>query len=190
MRTGESARCGRQPERQWQHRLRCSRAARPPALAARASRRQIGTVTEGGERHGILRELGGREKCVVCVIKGYLDLQNLLAEEALPRALSLPLLEELTEASVQSVWAGDMGRRKTPRVRLSGCLEVAEGTMALVKSLFDGERDVKNWAARKESARRRQASRTLFSRWQRQAARCRELQRSSARMTNSKRSPS
>ena len=103
---------------------------------------------------------------MVCVIKGYLDLQNLLAEEALPRALSLPLLEELTEASVQSVWAGDMGRRKTPRVRLSGCLEVAEGTMALVKSLFDGERDVKNWAARKESARRRQASRTLFSRWQ------------------------
>ena len=186
MRTGESARCGRQPERQWQHRLRCSRPARPPALAARASRRQIGTVTEGGERHGILRELGGREKCV----KGYLDLQNLLAEEALPRALSLPLLEELTEASVQSVWAGDMGRRKTPRVRLSGCLEVAEGTMALVKSLFDGERDVKNWAARKESARRRQASRTLFSRWQRQAARCRELQRSSPRTSTSTMSPS
>ena len=120
MRTGESARCGRQPERQWQHRLRCSRPARPPALAARASRRQIGTVTEGGERHGILREL--REKCVVG-----LDLQNLLAEEALPRALSLPLLEELTEASVQPVWAGDMGRRKTPRVRLSGALKSPKG---------------------------------------------------------------
>ena len=65
--------------------------------------------------------------CVTAKVTLGLDLQNLLAEEALPRALSLPLLEELTEASVQPVWAGDMGRRKTPRVRLSGALKSPKG---------------------------------------------------------------
>ena len=83
----------------------------------------------------------------------YLDLQNLLAEEALPRALSLPLLEELTEASVQSVWAGDMGRRKTPRVRTSSSNAQTCSKMAFL-TLTMGERDTyKEFGPAKSGAR-------------------------------------